>query len=215
MTQTLFAKEITLDDLSEQFGLQHARDQTLFPEWQESLPELVDAERQLLERVRSNFENLAQGRSLSEEAVKMAVLSPLLDLAGFYQPPFKIATEQAIAISAEDERGIVVRGNIDVPVVLEQLWILVIESKQVAFSLYKALPQALTYMLANPNQCPTFGLITNGNDFLFVKVLPQHPPRYVVSRVFSLLNPGNDLEPVLRVLKKIGNLLNVKSQQPE
>jgi len=41
------------------------------------------------------------------------VLSPLLDLAGFYQPPFEIETETPIRISAEDD-GVIVKGNIDV-----------------------------------------------------------------------------------------------------
>lgn len=43
----------------------------------------------------------------------MVVLSPLLHLAGFYQPPFAIETETSIEIAAEDE-GEIVKGNIDV-----------------------------------------------------------------------------------------------------
>ncbi|MFN6461694.1 MAG: hypothetical protein RMZ41_007570 [Nostoc sp. DedVER02] len=53
---------------------------------------------------------------MSEEAVKMVVLSPLLDLVGFYQPPFEIETEKSTDISAVDE-SIIVKGNIDVLVI--------------------------------------------------------------------------------------------------
>jgi len=78
---------------------------------------------------------------MSEEAVKIVVLSPLLDLAGFYQPPFEIETETPIRISAEDD-GVIVKGNIDVLVVQKQFWILVIESKSTKFDVMTALLQA-------------------------------------------------------------------------
>ncbi|MBD1847913.1 hypothetical protein H6F89_31950 [Cyanobacteria bacterium FACHB-63] len=102
-----------------------------------------------------------------EEAVKMVVLSPLLDLVGFYQPPFRIQPEKAIEVEVIDpEEGVMIRGEIDVLVVSGQLWVLAIESKMSAFSLNVALPQALSYMLANPSQ-PCYGLILNGSDFVF------------------------------------------------
>ena len=69
----------------------------------------------------------------------MVVLSPLLDLAGFYQPPFRVEGEINIRVSAEDE-GEVIQGSIDVLVIREQLWVTVIEAKNSEFSLTKALP---------------------------------------------------------------------------
>ena len=122
---------------------------------------------------------------MSEEAVKMVVLSPLLDLAGFYQPPFAIETETPTKISAEDE-GIIVKGNIDVLVIQRQLWILVIESKATKFDVMTALPQALAYMLDDPKRellcssddCPTFVLLVNGREFVFVKLTKQDKPQY-------------------------------------
>jgi hypothetical protein len=44
------------------------------------------------------------------EIGNIKVLSPLLDLAGFYQLPFEIETETSVEISAEDENFIVNRG---------------------------------------------------------------------------------------------------------
>jgi len=101
---------------------------------------------------------------MSEEAVKMVVLSPLLDLAGFYQPPLRL--KDFIEISAEDE-GAIVKGSIDVLVIQKRFWVLVIEAKSTKFDVLIALPQALAYMLndPNPNQ-PNFGLLVNGREFV-------------------------------------------------
>ncbi len=63
-----------------------------------------------LERVKSNYLNLTKRHPMSEEVVKMVVLSPLLDLAGFYQPNFEIKTETSTEISAVDE-SVVVKGS--------------------------------------------------------------------------------------------------------
>ncbi|WP_414545807.1 hypothetical protein [Nostoc sp. CCY0012] len=128
MVQIIPAREISLDELEEKFGLQLASDTNFFREWQDNLPTLNAVEKQAIERIKSNYFNLNKRRFMSEEAVKMVVLSPLLDLAGFYQPPFEIETETAIEITAEDE-GLIVKGNIDVLVIQKRLWILVIESK--------------------------------------------------------------------------------------
>ena len=206
MSQTIFAKNVTLETLSETFGLNQSEDQSQFQEWQSGLSTISEAEQQALDRIKSNFKNLGRDRSLSKEAVKMVVLSPLLDLTGFYQPPFKIVTEPSIELLEEDE-GTLVKGNIDVLVILKQLWVLVIESQQSDFSLNKGIPQALAYMLAEPTARPTFGLITNGSDFIFLKLSRQPSPQYILSKVFSLLNPGNDLIDVLRVLKHLAKLI--------
>ena len=87
MVQTIFAKDISLYELEEQFGLK-ATDDSCFTEWLSNSPLISESDKQALNRVRSNYLNLIKRRFMSEEAVKMVVLSPLLDLAGFYQPPY-------------------------------------------------------------------------------------------------------------------------------
>ena len=142
-----------------------------------------------------------------ESTVKMVVLAPLLDLAGFYRLPFRITAETSITVAAEDE-GVLIQGRIDVLVLQEQFWILVIESKRPTFSVDLAIPQALSYMLGNPNpQRPSFGLITNGSQFLFLKLTRQDSPKYALSNLFSLLNRGNDLYKVLQVLKRLSQVV--------
>lgn len=102
----------------------------------------------------------------------MVVLSPFLDLAGFYQPPFKLKTEEATEISAAED-GILYKGSIDVLVALNRFWILIIESKSTRFDAIAALPQAL-YLLSNPHpEQPFFALLVNGR-FVFVKLNSAH-----------------------------------------
>ena len=42
MVQTIQAKNITIRDLIDNFGIQFVEDLQFFPEWQENLPELTD-----------------------------------------------------------------------------------------------------------------------------------------------------------------------------
>ena len=206
MVKTSQAKEISLEELQEKFGLQLNNNYNFFPEWTEDLPKLTAAQKQALERVKSNYLNLINRRPMSEEAVKMVVLSPLLDLAGFYQPPFVIETETPIEISAEDD-GVIVKGNIDVLVVQKRLWILVIESKSTKFDVITALPQALVYMLDNPNpKQTTFGFLVNGREFVFVKLVQQETFQY--SRSYALsIERKNELYQVLSVLIRFSQLI--------
>ena len=206
MVQTIPATAITLHELKDKFGLQLIEDEQLFREWQDNLPEITEGEKQRLDRVKASYSNLIEDPPLLENTVKMVVLSPLLDLAGFYLPPFRIKSEKSIEICLEDE-GIILKGQIDVLAVCDQFWVVVIESKQAGFSLEVGKSQLLTYMLANPHlDRPTYGLLTNGNSFLFIKLIQRYPPQYVLSRLFYILNPGNDLYHVLRILKRLAQL---------
>lgn len=206
MVQVIQARKVTLGLLETEFGLIANPSPQFFTEWTAPEVRLNDAELQALARVKSNFEHLLKEPPLLEEAVKMVVLSPLLDLAGFYQPPFRIKPEAEIPIEASDEDGVIIRGEIDVLVVSGQLWVLVIESKMSAFSLNVALPQALSYMLANPTQ-PCYGLILNGSDFVFIKLNREEPPQYGTSRVFSIFAPGNELVEMLKILKHLAQVV--------
>lgn len=202
MPQTVAARKVKLHDLKTQFGLQQVQDDAFFSEWHHDLPELTPAEQQALDRIQQNYLYLLE-YPVMESIVKMVVLSPLLDLAGFYAPPFRVDGETSIQVSAEDE-GDLIQGCIDVVVIQEQLWVTVIEAKNSEFSITKAIPQALAYMLAAPrSDGPTFGLVLNGSEFLFLKLARRESPQYATSDLFSLLNRGNDLYFVLRFLKQL------------
>jgi len=206
MTKTMNARDVTLHDLRSKFGLQFVQDLQFFPEWQADLPEISLTDKQQLDRVKAGYFNLIEYPPMLENTVKMAVLAPLLHLAGFYLPPFHIKSEQSIRVSAVDE-DLIIEGKIDVLVLAEQLWVMVIESKRATFSIEAGLAQLLAYMLASPQQeLPTFGMIATGGSFIFVKLLKNKPPQYSSSRIFEQRNPGNDLYSVLAILKKLAQL---------
>lgn len=205
MVQTIQAEKINLYDLETKFKLSLVENDQLFREWRENLPELTEAEKQKLDRVKASYLNLIK-RPMLENMVKMVVLSPLLDLAGFFLPPFYTSAEEEIQISAEDE-GVIVRGKIDLLVFQDQLWIIVIESNRTRFSLEVGIPQALAYMLASPNsEKPIFGLVSNGSNFIFIKLIQGDNPQYALSDEFSLRR-GNDLYRVLGVLRRLGEVI--------
>ena len=207
MVQTIPAQDITINDLKIKFNLQHTDERQFFREWQDNLPEVSESEKQLLERIKTNFLNLIEYPPMLENAVKMVVLSPLLDLAGFYQRPLRISTEKQVEIVSEDE-GTIIKGKIDVLVLQEQLWILVIEAKT-QFSLEPGIPQALAYMLDNPHPEKTiFGLVTNGSNFIFIKLIKQERSLYALSDEFTLRR-ANDLYIVLSILKQLGKLVSI------
>jgi len=203
MSQTIRASDISLHDLETQFNLQLSNDEQFFPEWQTDLPEITDLDKQVMDRVKASYFNLVKYPPLLEDTVKMAVLGPVLNFAGFYLYPFHTKSEYSVKVSNRDGE-VIVEGKIDVLVLKEQLWVMVIESKQAAFSIEAGLAQILAYMLANEHQeKPCFGMITTGGSFVFIKLVKGESPQYALSRIFELRNPGNELYTVLGVLKKL------------
>lgn len=208
MVATLQAQKVTLYDLETRFKLKLTNDEAFFPEWRGNLPEITDAEKAQLNRVKDNYINLAK-RGMLEDLVKMVVLSPLLDLAGFYSPPFYTTSEKSVEITEVDEE-LIIRGKIDVLVLQSDLWVLVIESKKAGFSLEMGIPQALAYMLASLRKDkPLFGFVTNGSNFIFLKLIEKDSnPVYSLSDEFTLRR-GNDLYSVLGILKNLSQTLAV------
>ena len=133
-------------------------------------------------------------------------LRTTLSLPGFCLNRTVLDTEEEVQIQAEAE-GTSIRGRIDVLVLKERFWVLVIESKRAEFSLKVGIPQVLTYMLANPNWLrPLYGMVTNGSNFVFLKLVQQDVPRYARSKEF-ILDQGNELYTVLQVLKQLAQIV--------
>ncbi|RKZ38699.1 MAG: restriction endonuclease subunit R [Gammaproteobacteria bacterium] len=205
MATNIQASNVTLNELKSKFNLELVRDNgNFFPEWQTDLPEITEVEKQVLDNVQTGYFNLIGYPSMLENIVQLSVLAPILQLAGFFLQPLWIKSEASVNILSEDKE-VTIEGKIDVLVLKEQLWVLVIESKRAELSIKVGLAQILAYMLATPHK-PCFGLITNGGSFVFLKLVMNGTPQYSMSRVFDLVNPGNDLYSVLGVLKKIRQL---------
>ena len=91
-----------------------------------------------------------------------------------------------------------------------QFWVLVLESKKTTLSAWLAVPQALAYLMANPHaDKPVFGMVTNGDDVLFIKLTQAGTPKYDVSRVFALFTSKRELYSILQILKRIGQVISV------
>lgn len=197
----------TLEALEQKFKLSPTDNELFFQEWQQDLPELTDQEKETLEQIKRRFLRHRKRVSLTEGVINQLLISPLLTLAGLYDEPFYVTTEASVELEIEEEEEIL-RGRIDTLIIAQQLWVLIIESKStIAFPV--ALPQIMTYMMANPNpQIPVYGLIGNGDEFMFIKILTSGVPQYDFSNIFSLLLPRrNQLEDIFQILKQIAKIM--------
>jgi len=141
---TTNASSLTLSTLRQTFGLRLDSSDRFFDEWLNNAPTLTEAELQGLDRLTRNYTYLSQEEPPLKEIVKLVVISPLLDLAGFYQFPFLVKAEVSTSIEVADEaNAMVVQGRIDILVIQDSFWILVIESKPARLDVTAGIPQAL------------------------------------------------------------------------
>ena len=218
MVQTAVTQVIqSLEDLEHHFGAGRSHSPSFFPEWQTDLPTLLDSDIAVLNQVRDRFRYQRRKGPVAEGAVNAIVISPLLGLAGFYDSPFDLRSEASIclktAIQIEDENGTlqpqILRGRIDFLVLQDQFWQAVIESKETTFDIEMGIPQILSYMMAAPiQQNIMFGMVTNGNHFVFIKLKRDRSPEYDFSDTFSMLPQTNRLFDVLQILRRIGAIVS-------
>jgi hypothetical protein len=201
MAKLLAANEMTLADLEERFSLVRSTDTGFFSKSKESFAPLSELETIALQRVKENFLDQLRSRLLIEETVKLVVVAPLLDLAGFYRSPYQIESEFPIQLEIPDDNGDSIQGRIDTLVVRRSFWIVLVESKRTQISVHTGVPQALTYLLARPDlDRPGYGFVTNGSEFLFLK---QCGNEFSTSNLLSLVNEGNELDRVLQLLRRL------------
>ncbi|MBD2206278.1 type I restriction endonuclease subunit R [Calothrix sp. FACHB-1219] len=193
----------TLKDTETRFNLTRNESEEFFTEWVTELPEITESEKASLDVLRRRYLYHRGEGDLLEGTVMLLVVSPLLALAGFYDPPFKIQAEASVELVLNDGEEIL-RGRIDVLVLQNQFWVVVLESKKTTLSAWSAIPQALAYLMANPHpDKPVFGMVTNGDDVLFIKLTQNPTPQYDLSRVFALFTSNRELYAILQILKRI------------
>ena len=198
----------TLAEAEQRFNLSLTEDETFFSEWQISLPELSTLEQTAIDQLRRRYLYQRSLGQLLEGTVTLLLASPLLTIAGLYDPPFRVRAEASVQLTLDDGEEIL-QGRIDVLVLLSQLWVVVLESKKTALSVWAAVPQTLAYLMANPQPgLPSFGMVTNGDDILFVKLVAQRSQRhYAFSRVFAPLSSNRELYSALQVLKRFSQVM--------
>ncbi|MBE9113595.1 type I restriction endonuclease subunit R [Nodosilinea sp. LEGE 07298] len=201
----------TLAEAEQRFHLTRTEAEAFFLEWNTDLPSLSESEKTgLMDLCRRYLYQRSQGQLL-ESTVLLLFASPLLTLAGFYDPPFRVKAEDSVQLILPDSEE-VLQGRLDVLVLKDQLWVVVLESKKTALSVWSALPQTLAYLSAAPQpKQPAYALMTNGDDSVFVKLQKGTNGVYSVSRVFSALTSIHELYRVLQVLKWFGQVIEVET----
>lgn len=198
----------TMAQVQARFPIEYATDADFFLEWTQDLPVLTEADRIQIDYIQQRFIEHRDRGSLPEGTVDKLMISPLLDLAGLYDSRFTIRTESSVEIILED-RGEILQGRMDTLILNDRLWVLVVEAKNSTFSLSVALPQLLTYMLSpsQDNKILRFGLVTNGEEFRFIKLnLQSNKILFDVSEVLSIMPPTrSQLPQVVQVLKSLAN----------
>jgi hypothetical protein len=190
----------TIAEAEKRFNLSRATTTDFFKEWQnlENIPQSYQSE------ITKLYQRYLYHRSLGnllENTVMLLLVSPLLAITGLYDPPFQIKAEESIEIVLTDSEEILT-GRIDVLVLNAQIWVIVLESKKTMLSVWSALPQTLAYMMANPSKHSCFGIFTNGDNLVFLKLKDN---QYELSRVFSPLSSQSDLETACQILLKLSN----------
>lgn len=197
----------SLTEVHLKFNLTRTQKADFFREWTDNLPKLDDREKQVLDSLKERYFYYAADNSITEGTLNIIIISPLLELANLCDPPFKIKAEQAVKIELKDS-DILLQGFIDALVVKEQFWVIVIEAKRYGFNVSLAIPQALTYMMANTEQkSPIFGLVTNGEDYIFIK-LSHQDKQYALSDKLTLAKRNNqEFYQVFQIIKNIKTIL--------
>jgi hypothetical protein len=207
MTIAITEAITTLAEAERRFNLSRTEDERFFSEWQTTLPELSTIEKTALDQVRRRYSYQRSAGQLLEGTVTLLLASPLLTIAGFYDPPFRVRAEESVQLTLDDGEEIL-QGRIDVLVLLNQLWVVVLESKKTALSVWAALPQTLAYLMANPQpEQPSFGMVTNGDDILFVKLVQGAQRHYALSRVFAPFTSNREFYSALQILKRVGQVI--------
>lgn len=196
----------TLREAHERFNLCRVTNEHFFLEWQDNLPELTTQEITTLTQLKNRYLYYLEEGEISEGTANIIMISPLLNALGLCDPPYRIRGEQwmRLALETDTESGsTILEGRIDALTLQNALWLLVVEGKRGGFNVLQAIPQALAYMMGSPNpDRPVFGLVTNGYDYLFLKLIKGNNPRYALSDNFTLLSDEtNNLLRVARILK--------------
>lgn len=191
-----------LAELERVYGLTRSAESAFFTEWLEREP-LTEEVEERLDLIKSRYLYHRQYGYLLESAVNFLVISPLLELAGFYDPPFRLRSEVPVQFELADETEQRYQGRIDALVVQENFWVVLVESKRTSFNLTTALPQALAYLASSEQAGPLYGLVSNGEYSMFTKLAQG---QYEFSDDFSLNRQRNELKEVLQILNRLKQL---------
>lgn len=114
------------------FNLSLTEDGAFFPEWKSDLLALSSHEKKSLDELRQRYLYQRSAGQLLEGTVTLLLVSPLLAIAGFYDPPLRVRVEESVSLTVDDGEEIL-SGRIDVLVWLNQFWVVIVESKKLPY----------------------------------------------------------------------------------
>lgn len=132
MSLTLVATQVNFQDL-DRWGLVLNEELTFVPECHADLSLVSPSEKIRLDRVKASFTHLLRHPPVLEDAVKITVLSHLLDLADFYTEPIFIRTERSLEVSIpleDSSESVTLKGSMDILILEERFWIFLWFSKK-------------------------------------------------------------------------------------
>jgi len=202
---TLNASNLTLNDVHHRFNLARRSSEEFNASL--TLEPITPYEQQELSQISDNFLRYLEAGKVSEGQVKFLALAPLLRLAGFYQTPLTIQLEENIAEIVIEDEDTVIKGRMDILTIdMSQapgFWVLVIEAKNSSVDVFEGLPQLLIYVFKQlEHQSAVWGLVTNGQNYLFSHIYQGQPPTYSLLPQLNLNYPDRLIE-LLQVLKAI------------
>jgi hypothetical protein len=198
---SLLAIEKTISsfqELHDRLGLVRSSDDTFFQEWQNLTIAPSAENKRFLDALQHRYRYYYNSGLLTEGTILLSIVAPLLENIGFHEPPFFVQSEVSVSLEVK-ERDEIYRGRIDVLVIWHKLWVLIVEAKNSKFAADLALPQCLSYMSAS-SEPRTFGMVTNGTDFIFCKLVNS---LYDFSEPFSLLSRQNRFYEIAEILSTI------------
>lgn len=89
----------TLVEAERRFHLSRTSDETLFLEWQTHLPELSMPEQTAIDQLWQRYLYQRSQGQLLEGTVTLLLASPLLTIAGLYDPPFRVQAEASVQLT--------------------------------------------------------------------------------------------------------------------
>jgi len=198
---------LSLSEVCTRVGLVYDESDRYFADWLTTAPAISEQERHILNQLRRSYETRLKSNTL-RDITMLVLIAPLLKLAGYYDGQVSIHKE-SLPPSHWTEDGIDYSRRVDVVVVQQHLWVLMVKSTPSRLDVTQTIPFALDYLLTQPDTtAPRFGMVTNGREVLFLKLQPQQPPTYSQSRVYQLVDRLEDLPQILQGLKVIGQQMS-------
>ena len=199
------AREVDLAMVAEAFGLGRSHHTDFFREWQDDLAGLSEGEGEAIAQIKADYLHFSQ-HDLQKSVARLVVLAPILNIVGLNSPPFHFVVDDKFELDVDDD-GMSSRGRINVLAFHPRLWLTILEAKYTRYSLAIGIPQTLVSMMEqSKGDQPIFGLVSNGQEFQFLKLVKTNPPTYGLSYTLCL-NRENDLQRVVQILRTLSQLV--------